>query len=151
MAKRSRDASPHEPEPAGRDAPVLPDHEILDESEAREAVWTRLREIGGNAFDRVRVDLVHGKIVLSGEIANESLRSIAEQVIADVAALPLGADHMRVTVGWETSERAPPPAPSRPPEVDRAEGIEDFNEDPFKSADQGAHWEPPITPVPEKD
>jgi hypothetical protein len=150
MARRAESLDDR-PEPGGRDAPVPLDHEGLDESDVVDAICSRLRDVGGNAFDRVLVRVENGGVVLDGEIPAEAQRSVAIQVVADIAALPLREDRMRVTIGWESRDDAITPGPPDTPELARAEGIEQLNEDPVKTGDEGAAYDPPVDPQPEEE
>jgi hypothetical protein len=146
----ARDVPPRrdQTEPPGRETPPPPDLEGLAEGDVVAGVRDRLRDLGGDVLSRVTVTVRDGRVFLGGEIPSEAQRTVALQIVDDVIDLPV-EDQMRVTIGWETDERTQTPRPETP-ELERAEGRESLNEDPMR-AEGGEVYDPPITPVPEKE
>ena len=143
MDKRSNDAI------VGREPPPPPEAEGVADEDLADAVRERLREVGGDGLQRVVVEVHDGRVTLGGEIPNEARRAIARQIVDDITDLPFD-DRMRVTIGWETSDRTPP-APPDTPEIERAEGIEGLNEDPIRAEEGDEVYDPPVGPVPDEE
>jgi hypothetical protein len=135
-------------ETPGREPPSPPEYEGLSDGDIGDGIRDSLRELGGDALSRLTVEVRDGRVILGGEIPSEARRTVALQIVDDIVDLPV-EDRMRVTVGWETSERSMPPPPDTP-ELDRAEGVESLNEDPMR-AEGGEIYDPPIKPVPEDE
>jgi DnaK suppressor protein len=141
-------------DPALAGTPLTPELDALDDAEVAATIREAFQTEVGDALETVRVLCRDRKVILAGDVANETLPEIARRIVEDEIGYEV-IDRMMITEFAGQSGRndaraaAAQPAPPAINPVDE-DDESDLSEDVLEVEEEGLTFVPPSRPVPER-
>lgn len=133
--------------------PLTPELDALDDAEIAEAVREAFATEVGEALEGVHVLCRDGVVILTGEVANDSLPEVARRIVEDEVGYEV-VDRLMVTSFADGPERPESPlareAPAETMDLDPEELEAETSEDILEVEEEGLTFVPPSRPVPER-